>query len=275
MKTYPFLFFALTLLGACTPHNASRTITILHTNDTHSQVEPKSDGTGGYARRMGYIALQRESDPDLILLDAGDFSQGSPYFNFRHGRVEVDALNRMGYDAVTLGNHEFDYGVDTLAAVLREARFPIVCANYHFDDTPLDGLIQPYVILQRGDLRIGVIGIGVKPDALIAKDNFAPIVWENPLPVVNHWARILRHDKKCDVVILLSHLGTEVSHGDKDGICDRWIAENSRDIDLIIGGHTHKVVEDLYVKNLEGRPILLRQTGKSGINIGKLVLTVR
>ena len=278
MKRTLMMTMAVTLgmmLGGCGSKKEAVTLTILHTNDTHSQVEPKADNDrGGYARRMSYITAEREQDPELLLLDAGDFWQGTPYFNFLHGRVEVDALNRMGYDAATLGNHEFDNGVDTLAAVLREAKFPIVCANYRVEGTPLEGIVKPYIIVKRKGVKVGIIGLGVKPDALIAKENFAPVVWEHPYAVANRTAERLKKKEGCDVVVVLENLGTEVSHGDTEGICDRSLAEQSRNIDVIIGGHTHKVVEHLTVQNLDGEPVVLRQTGKSGVNMGKLTLTI-
>jgi 5'-nucleotidase len=149
----------------------------LHTNDTHSQVEPLEEGKrdakfAGYARRMGLIDKMRKDDPQLLLFDAGDFSQGTPYFNFYHGRIEVDAMNRMGYDAITLGNHEFDYGVDTLAVVLKDAQFDVVCANYDVTNSPLENIVKPYTIIKRSNMRIGVFGIGVNPQSLIAERNF-------------------------------------------------------------------------------------------------------
>ena len=269
-----FLIPLCALLLTCCAHGPVE-LTVLHTNDTHSQVEPlKKNDRGGYARRMGMIREERAADPDLLLLDAGDFWQGTPYFNFFNGRVELDAMNRMGYDAATLGNHEFDNGVDTLAAVLKMAKFPIVCANYGVEGTPLEGIVKNYVIIRRKGLKIGITGVGCNPEALISPTNFAPLQWENPLPVANKWADFLKNKKHCDVVILLSHLGTDIGHGDTSGICDRWLAENSRNIDLIIGGHTHMVVEDLHLKNIDGKEVVLRQTGKSGINLGKVILRV-
>lgn len=255
-----------------------QTITILHTNDTHSQVEPIEQGKsnancGGYARRIGLIERERQADPDLILLDVGDFSQGTPYFNFYHGRIEIDALNRMGYDAGTLGNHEFDNGLDTLAEVLRTAQFPIVCANYDVQGTPLEGLVVPYTILHKKGLRIGVFGIGVNPNSLIAMKNFSPVRYLDPLSSAQQMATILRHDKHCDVVICLSHQGTDyVADGQ---LSDVELAAATRDIDVIIGGHTHKVVENLHIANLDGDSVLLAQTGKSGARIGKITLKVR
>ena len=268
---------SIALLCASCNSPEQQTITILHTNDTHSQVEPIEAGKrdancAGYARRMGFIERERQADPDLILVDAGDFSQGTPYFNFYHGRIEMDALNRMGYDAATLGNHEFDYGLDTLAVILRMAQFPIVCANYDVRNTPLDGLVKPYTILRKKGLRIGVFGIGVNPNSLIATKNFAPVRYLDPVTSAQEIATLLRHDKHCDVVICLSHQGT--NHAVDGQVSDVELAAATRDIDVIIGAHTHKVVENLHIANLDGDSVLLAQTGKSGARIGKVTLTV-
>lgn len=257
--------------GVCSCQKKADTLVILHTNDTHSQVMPRSKGDGGYARRMGFIACEREQNPDLLLLDAGDFSQGTPYFNFFHGRVEVDALNRMRYDAATLGNHEFDNGLDTLAMVLRRANFPIVCANYDVTGTPLEGLVKPYTILRRAGLKIGIFGIGVNPKSLIADKNFKPIRFIEPYPVAQQMADELRR-KGCDVVICLSHQGTRASReGDYD---DVTMASMTRGIDVIIGGHTHKLIPDLRVANADGDSIPVVQMGKVGANVGKIVLSL-
>ena len=268
---------SIALLCASCNSPKQQTITILHTNDTHSQVEPIEAGKrdancAGYARRMGFIERERQADPELILVDAGDFSQGTPYFNFYHGRIEMDALNRMGYDAATLGNHEFDYGLDTLAVILRMAQFPIVCANYDVRHTPLDGLVKPYTILRKKGLRIGVFGIGVNPNSLIATKNFAPVCYLDPIVSAQETATLLRHDKHCDVVICLSHQGT--NHAVDGQVSDVELAVATRDIDVIIGAHTHKVVENLHIANLDGDSVLLAQTGKSGARIGKITLTV-
>ncbi len=270
MKRLFYALAALVLLAGCQPK--ATTLTILHTNDTHSQVEPKSNGEGGYARRMGFIEQERRRNPDLLLLDAGDFCQGTPYFNYFHGRVEVEALNRMGYDAATLGNHEFDNGLDTLAAVLRLAHFPIVCANYNVKGTPLEDIVRPYTILHRSGLKIGIFGLGVQPKGLIADKNFEPIHYIEPYPVAQEMATLLRHRKQCDVVICLSHLGTYA--GAEGDFCDVELAARTRDIDAIIGGHTHKVYDTLRVANLDGVKIPVVQMGKSGTRIGRLTLTL-
>lgn len=262
------LFYGLVafVLVACTPQDH---LTILHTNDTHSQVEPKTNDQGGYARRMGLIRQERKADKHLLLLDAGDFCQGTPYFNFYHGRVELDAMNRMGYDAATLGNHEFDNGLDTLAAVLKTARFPIVCANYDFTGTAMEGVTQAYAIVRKGGLKIGIFGLGCDPKGIIADKNFLPAVFLDPYPVAQEMADTLRA-QKCDIVVCLSHMGT---YGKApEDVCDVQLAKNTRGIDVIIGGHTHKLYDNLRVANLDGDSIPVCQMGKSGVYLGKIVL---
>ena len=271
-----FKYFALLALlcsvVACSPTDAY--ITILHTNDTHSQVEPieagKRDGNhAGYARRMGIIEQERAKTPNVLLVDAGDFSQGTPYFNLYHGRVEVDAMNRMGYDAVTLGNHEFDNGLDTLAAVLKDAQFAVVSANYDVQGTALEGIVKPYVILRRGGMKIGIFGLGVNPQGLVAEKNFAPVKYLDPIPVAQEISTLLKEQHHCDLVVCISHMGT-FAHGDKPS--DTLLAQSTRYIDVIIGGHTHKIVTNHYVENLDGDSVLLAQMGKSGARIGKITL---
>ena len=268
MRNILISLFIILCLAACTQQDH---LTILHTNDTHSQVEPKANNTGGYARRMGLIKQERRLDRHLLLLDAGDFSQGTPYFNFYHGRVEIQAMNRMGYDAATLGNHEFDNGLDTLAAVLKEANFPIVCANYDFSGTPLADIVKPYVILHKGGLKIGVFGLGCDPKGLITPKNFEPARYFDPYPVAQVMTNILRAEN-CDVVICLSHLGTYGKAS--EDVCDAGLAAQTRGIDVIVGGHTHKLYDNLRVANLDGDSIPLCQMAKSGAYLGKIVLNL-
>ena len=269
MKNIHYSLFIILCLVACTPQDH---LTILHTNDTHSQVEPKSNNTGGYARRMGLITEERKKDSNLLLVDAGDFCQGTPYFNFYHGRVEIDAMNRMGYDAVTLGNHEFDNGLDTLAEVLKTARFPIVCANYDFSGTALEGIVKRSTIIRRGGLKIGIFGLGCDPKGIISDKNFEPALYLEPYSVAQEMANELR-DANCDLVVCLSHLGT-YGKADED-VCDVSLAKRTRGIDVIVGGHTHKLYDNLRVPNLDGDSIPLCQMGKSGAFLGKIVLHLR
>lgn len=277
MKTYKNVskYIGILLCCCCVACSQSKiqTLTIIHTNDTHSQVEPLEEGKrdalcGGYARRMGLINQERKKDPNLLLFDAGDFSQGTPYFNFYHGRVEIEAMNRMGYDAIMLGNHEFDNGVDTLAVVLKEAKFPIVCANYDVEGSALEGIVKPYTIIRRGNLYVGVFGIGVDPKGIVADRNFYPLQYLDPITTAQEVANTLKNEKKCDIIICLSHQGTHTSTDGK--LSDMELAQATKNIDIIIGAHTHKIVENLYIPNIDGDSVLLMQTGKAGARIGKI-----
>ena len=267
MRNIHYLLFIILCFAACAPK--ADHLTILHTNDTHSQVEPKSNGQGGYARRMGLIERERQADENLLLVDAGDFCQGTPYFNFYHGRVEIDAMNLMGYDAATLGNHEFDNGLDTLAAVLATAQFPIVCANYDFSGTVMEGKTKPSVIIRKGGLKIGVFGLGCDPKGLIADKNFLPAKYLDPYTSAQEAVDKLRAEK-CDIVVCLSHLGTYGKAA--EDVCDVQLVQNTRGIDAVIGGHTHKLYDNLRVPNLDGDSIPVCQMGKSGAYLGKIVL---
>ena len=218
---------------------------------------------------MGLIAQERAKDENLLLVDAGDFCQGTPYFNIYHGRVEIDAMNQMGYDAATLGNHEFDNGLDTLAAVLQGAHFPIVCANYDFTGTALERIIKPYTIIRKGGLKIGVFGLGCDPNGLISDKNFLPAKYLDPYPIAQQMADELRH-KGCDVVVCLSHMGTYGKAS--EDVCDVTMVEQTRGIDVVIGGHTHQMHDQLRVANLDGDSIPVRQMSKGGAHLGKIVL---
>lgn len=250
-------------------------LVILHTNDTHSQVEPtqksalKTSDMGGYARRMGVIEQIRAKEKNVLLLDAGDFSQGTPYFNFFNGRIEVDAMNRMNYDASTVGNHEFDNGVDTLAVILKNARFPVLSSNYELDGTPLKGLIKPYVLLERGGLRIGIMALDINPKSLIIENNYKGVVYKDPVDKAIEISTLLKRREKCDVIICLSHLGTDTT---SDVVSDFEIARKTRYIDVIVGGHSHSQIDNTDVKNAAGKSIVITQTGKSGLYLGRVEL---
>lgn len=271
-KKNSLLFVALLLLGSC--GQKPLPLTILHTNDTHSQVEPlapqvRNGGKAGYMRRLNYIDSQRAADSELLLLDAGDFFQGTPYFNFYDGEIEIDAMNRMRYDAVTLGNHEFDNGVEALAKALEKAEFQIVCANYDVTGTPLEKYVKPFAVFNRRGYRVGVFGLGVDPNGIISSSKFAPVLYLDPLPVASEVARHLKQVEKCDVVICLSHLGYELP---VPGCSDVDIAKNSTAIDIIIGGHSHSLLENRKVANLNGDSVLIAQVGRSGAYIGKITV---
>ena len=250
-------------------------LVILHTNDTHSQVEPtdkstlKTSDMGGYARRMGLIEQIRTKEKNVLLVDAGDYSQGTPYFNFFNGRVEIDAMNRMGYDAGTLGNHEFDNGIDTLAVVLKNAKFPMVSSNYKLDKTALYSLVKPYVIIVRAGLRIGIMALDVNPESLIFDKNYKGLVYLDPVEKANEVSTLLKKNEKCDVIICLSHLGSEST---KKEVNDFEIARKTRYIDVIIGGHSHSMISNTTVKNAAGKPMVIAQMGKSGLYLGEVEL---
>ena len=273
------LLAALCLLGALATAGAGGRVhlTILHTNDTHSQVEPlpggspRTPGMGGYACRMGLIAQIRAEEPNVLLLDAGDYWQGTPYFNFFNGRVEVDAMNRMGYDAATLGNHEFDNGLDTLAAVLRGARFPVVSSNYVFDHAGMANLVKPYVVVERGGLRIGIMAVNVNPEGLVMQANYRGMQWLDPVGVANETADYLKGRLGCDLVICLSHLGADEARFEPN---DFSLARRSRHIDVVIGGHSHELIADTTATNLDGRAVIIAQAGKSGAYLGRIDLVL-
>lgn len=278
MKNKLLLSVIAACMLACTQQPSKPvTLTILHSNDTHSQVEPLDAGVlngdcGGYARRMGLIGQERQADPELILLDAGDFCQGTPYFNIYKGDIEIEAINRMGYDAVTLGNHEFDNGVDTLASKLKKLKCPVVCANYVVENTPLQDIVKPYTILYRKGLKIGVFGLGVDPKGLITDANFALLQYLDPVEVGVRTSDFLRNEEKCDVVICVSHIGTL----QRDGIVsDSVLISKSANIDAVIGGHTHMLFENHKVANINGDSILSVQMLKSGVYLGKIELEVK
>ena len=250
-------------------------LVILHTNDTHSQVEPtdksglKTSEMGGYARRMGVINQIREKEKNVLLVDAGDFSQGTPYFNFFNGRVEVDAMNRMKYDAGTLGNHEFDNGIDTLAVILKNVQFPEISSNYKLENTALKGMLKPFVILKRYGLRIGIMALNVNPKSLIFEKNYKGMEYEDPVRKANEISTLLKKKEKCDVVICLSHLGADTT---KMEINDFEIAHKTSNIDVIIGGHSHSMITNITERNAIGKPIVIAQMGKSGLYLGRIDL---
>jgi 5'-nucleotidase len=259
------LFFPLLVLFALSACHSTKELVILHTNDTHSQVEATAEDLGGYVRRADYIAKVRKENKRVVLVDAGDFSQGTPFFNFFKGEVEVKALNQMRYDAVTLGNHEFDNGVFALAQNLSNLTMPVLCSNYDVNGTALAPILKPYTIIKRKGIKIGIIALCINPKDLITAENSVGVIYQNPVEKANFYAKELKEKYKCDMVICLSHLGD-----DTEGINDRIVAENSSDIDLIVGGHTHKLISDLRIANTKNDRIPIVQTGRSGTYIGEV-----
>jgi 5''-nucleotidase/2'',3''-cyclic phosphodiesterase and related esterases len=270
-----FLLFVVINFGAFA--GDSIRVVILHTNDTHSQIEPtvisnlETSDMGGAARRLGMLQNIRGEEKNVLLFDAGDFCQGTPYFNFHNGRVEIDAMNRMNYDAVTLGNHEFDNGIDTLVAVLKNAKFPIVSSNYDVSQTPLKEFVKPYIIIKKFGLKIGVMAINVNPASLVMQNNYKGLIYNDPLVVAQQTSEFLKKKKKCDLVICLSHLGYSLRDNVPDDI---KIAQNTQYIDVIIGGHSHSLLQNASETNLDGKKVVIAQMGKSGLYLGKIDLTL-
>lgn len=273
MSRILILFFVFSSFFASAQHRVK--LVILHTNDTHSQVEPTEKNTlktadmGGYARRMGLIQQIRSQEKNVLLLDAGDFSQGTPYFNFFNGRVEIDAMNRMKYDAGTLGNHEFDNGMDTLSVILKNAKFSEISSNYNVEKTPLKGLLRPYIVLKKNGLKIGVMALNVNPESLIFKKNCSGLVYEDPILKANEISALLKKKEKCDVIILLSHLGADTT---KQEVNDFEIAHKTHYVDVIIGGHSHSMITNTTEKNADNKRIVIAQMGKSGLYLGRIDL---
>lgn len=268
-----FLIFQLSF----SPVSAQKHLTILHSNDTHSCIEPLHKALadtmladrGGYVRRATMIAEERRKDPSLLLFDSGDFSQGSSYYTMFKGDVEIGLMNEMGYDAATIGNHEFDFGLDNMARLFKMAKFPIVCSNYDFGDTELAKIVKQYIVIKRNGIKIGIFALCPELEGLVFAKNYEPLKYLNPSEVAQQMIDLLKNQKKCDYVICLSHLGWQVS----DFPCDRVIRETSG-LDLVLDGHTHTYLEKLeYVKDKSGRLVPVNQNGKHGVFVARISLT--
>jgi len=267
------------LLGVSLGLFAQKKIVIIHTNDTHSRIEPlpstdkKYPNTGGVINRKAVIDSIRKTNEYVLLFDAGDFVQGTPYFNLFKGRAETDAMNLMHYDAGTIGNHEFDYGLDTMKLIFERLKYPIVNSNYDFSKTKLTKIVKPYIVLKRFGLKIGVLGVGPRLEGLVQQDKYEGVTFLPVIESVNKYAGILKLKEKCDLIICLSHVGYDDNHASEgtDAVLDLGIAENSRYVDVIIGGHSHTYMPSpRKVKNKEGNDVLIFQVGKNGTYIGKI-----
>lgn len=251
---------------------------ILQTSDTHSRIDPiRPDaadayaGMGGVVRRSSFIKEVRSKHPDVLLFDCGDISQGTPYYNLFQGEVEIKMMNHMKYDAMTIGNHEFDFGLENMARLFRMAEFPVVCSNYDVAGTVLEGLVKPYIILKRSGLKIGVFGLAPQMEGLVQADKCEGIVYSNPIEAGQKMADFLKLEENCDVVICLSHLGIRNAHG----TADEDLVSKTRNIDVILGGHSHTLMEKpMNYLNADGKDVPVFHTGKSGIFTGELKLTL-
>ena len=251
-------------------------LTILHTNDVHSRLDPfpmdgsRNAGKGGVARRATLIRQIRQEQKNVLLFDAGDIFQGTPYFNIYKGEPEILAMNQLGYDAGTIGNHDFDGGIDNMVTQFGKATFPLLIANYDFKNTVLDGRTNPYKVFTKDSIRVGVFGLGIKPEGLIPKDAYKETKYLDPIEIGNDVAARLRNEQKCDYVICLSHLGFKY---DGPTVSDNVLAAQTRHIDGIIGGHTHTFLDaPVTVNNADGQPVWINQVGFAGINLGRIDL---
>jgi len=264
------------LLLASNKAEKIRKLTILHTNDVHSRLDPfpmdgsRNAGLGGIAARASIIKLIRQEEENVLLLDAGDIFQGTPYFNIYKGEPEIKAMSMLGYDAATMGNHDFDGGIENFATQLQHANFPIINCNYNFTNTALQGKIIPYKIFEKSGIKIGVLGVGVELQGLVPEHLYGNTVYQEPITKANETAAILR-EQGCDLIICLSHLGDKY---EDTKVSDEILAQQSIDIDLIIGGHTHKLfAQPKKYRNKINSDVIVNQVGWAGMNLGRLDYT--
>lgn len=264
------LYLIILLIYTCSCHIYAQkavTVDILQTSDTHSHIEPieqvgdKYYKKGGFIRRLAMINQKRKTYPNLLLLDCGDFCQGTPYFNLYKGIVETDLMNMMKYDAGTIGNHEFDLGLYNMAQLFKRINYPIVCSNYNFNHTIIKNLVKPYIIIKKEGLRIGIFGLGPQPKGLIEEKNYKGVIFKDPIKTANQIAFMLRNKEKCDVIICLSHLGIEY---------DKILVPKTRNIDLLLGGHSHTFLKKaLSVNDLDGKSVKIMHSGAYGVEVAE------
>ena len=267
--TFPLLGFEKNNLN-------SKKITILHTNDVHSHIDPfpandpLNPNGGGVIARSKIINEIKKDNPNTLVLDAGDVFQGTPYFNFFGGEIELKLMSKMGYNASTLGNHEFDNGLKKLSESLKYANFSFLNSNYNLKNTPLENKIKKYEIYVIDGIRIGVFGLGIELNGLVEKKLYNGVRYLDPIEITNDITNKLKNEHQCDIIICLSHLGFKYDNK-KEAMCDLILAKKTKNIDLIIGGHTHTfMTKPLEVNNLKGKRVIINQVGCFGINIGKI-----
>lgn len=256
--------------------NSDYKLTILHTNDQHSRIEPfdssysRNPNQGGFARRAALIQKIRGEEKNVLLLDSGDIFQGTPYFNFFGGELEFKLMSMMGYDAATMGNHDFDNGLEGFKKVQSNAKFPFLCSNYDFKNTILDGHTLPYKIFNKNGIKVGIFGVGIELSGLVGKKSYGETLYLDPVETAQHYATFLRKEKKCDMIICLSHIGYDYKDDPKK-ISDKILAAKTDGIDLILGGHTHTFLpEPQSFINKSGKNVLVNQVGWAGLLLGKI-----
>jgi len=266
-------------LQSCANNVSTKIITILHTNDTHSHIDvfPEDDGKypnlGGVSRRATLVNAIRKENPNTLLLDAGDIFQGTPYFNYYGGELEFKLMSMLKYDASTIGNHDFDNSIEGLYKQLPHANFNFLSANYDFKNTIMDGKTLPNKIFIKDGIKIGVFGLGVELKGLVDPKLYKETVYLNPIEIAQDQVKILKEDNACDLVICLSHLGYDYKNN-PEKVSDIMLAKRTKDIDLIIGGHTHTFLnEPTKILNLSGEITLVNQVGCYGVNLGRVDFT--
>ena len=276
IKTSTICGLTLPLTGLTSSSNKFKKITILHTNDVHSHIDPFPENdpinpnSGGVVARSNLINFIKKGNPNTLVLDAGDVFQGTPYFNFFEGEIELKLMSKMGYNASTLGNHEFDNGIEKLSKSLKHANFSFLNSNYTFKNTPLENKIKKYQVFNVDGIKIGVFGLGIELNGLVEKNLYNGVKYLDPIEISKDITNELKFNQNCDLIICLSHLGFSYSK-DKNLMCDLILAKKTRNIDLIIGGHTHTFLEKpIEIKNLDNKNVLVNQVGCFGINLGKI-----
>ena len=276
MKRLHLIIYIVLLASMTAVAKNHKQLVILHTNDTHSCIMPLNEnldnkdlaGRGGFMRRINMIKEERKQNPDLLLFDSGDFCQGSGYYTIFKGEVEIGLMNQMGYECTTIGNHEFDFGMENMAKLLKMANFPIVCSNYDCTGTVLEGLVKPYITIKRSGLKIGVFALSPKLKGLVFDGNCEGITYLDPAETAQKYIDILRKQEKCDIVICISHLGWAISD-----YPDQEFLRQTEGCDLVLGGHTHTYMSTLeYAPDKNGKMIPVDQNGKHGAFVGKLIL---
>ena len=278
-KSYIGILFMLLSFSVALSAQETKQLVVLHLNDTHSRIEPmpptdaRNANIGGVIRQDAYVKEVRSESPNVLLFHCGDFVQGTPYFNMFKGKAEIAFMNAMKFDAACIGNHEFDYGLELMAEIVGDADFPFISTNYDFLGTPMEGLTKKYLILEQNELKIGIIGIGIQPEGLVARQNYEGTKYLDPIETANETARFLKEDEQCDLIICLSHLGYYPS---EDRMGDITLAKKSRYIDIILGGHSHTFLQQPDRRqNLDGKEVLINQMGHKGFYIGRLDITMQ
>lgn len=272
------MLFSNSLFASTFSKAKSKKLVILHTNDTHSNIDsfpsnhPKFPGMGGVAKRFTLIQKIRSENEHVLLLDSGDIFQGTPYFNTFNGELEMKLMSKLGYDAATMGNHDFDIGLEGFMNAKKHANFPFVCSNYNFSKTVLANETKLYHIFKKGGIKIGVFGIGVELNGLVPKDKYGETLYKDPIETANSMAQLLT-DLGCKVIICLSHLGYD--YEDKARISDLVLAKETANIHLILGGHTHTFLDKPTVlNNANNQQVLINQVGWAGVNLGRIDIDI-